>query len=110
MASNYDINITGNILYNTRVNDPDCFVVEEGYPDIPDTLGLVTEKNIKIPKKDIFNNSVPNNIEINAIMMALGTSFYYAGFKDENKDTLTVYGSFIQKQRGPCLLYTSRCV
>lgn len=101
VASNYDINITGNILYNTRVNDPDCFVVEEGYPDIPDTLGLVTEKNIKIPKKDIFNNSVPNNIEINAIMMALGTSFYYAGFKDENKDTLTVYGSFIQKQRGP---------
>ncbi len=107
LASNYDINITGNILYNTRVNNPDCFDVEDGYPDIPDTLGLVTEKNIKIPKKDIFNNIVPNNIEINAIMMALGTSFYFQGFKDDIKDTLTVYGSFIQKQRGPVGTFSS---
>lgn len=105
VASNYDINITGDILYNTRVNNPDCFDVEDGYPDIPDTLGLVTEKNIKIPKIDPLDptkkRKVPDNIEINAIMMALGTSFYFEGFKVDNKDTLTVYGSFIQKQRGP---------
>lgn len=102
LASNYDINITGNILYNTRVNNPDCFDVEDGYPDIPDTLGLVTEKNIKIPRYlPSTSTRVPDNIEINAIMMALGTSFYFQGFKDDIKDTLTVYGSFIQKQRGP---------
>lgn len=102
IASNYDINITGDILYNTRVtNGEDSFRVDDGYPDIPDSLGLVTEKNIKIPKNTPSGSKVPNNIEINAIMMALGTSFYFEGFKTDLKDTLKVYGSFIQKQRGP---------
>lgn len=96
IASDYDINITGNILYNTRVEEgEESFIVDEGYPDIPDSLGLVSEKNIKIAKQ------APTDIEINAILMALGTSFYYEGWKDVTKGTLKVYGSFIQNQRGP---------
>lgn len=96
IASNRDISISDDIKYNARVNDPDCFVADNGaFPDFPDSLGLVTEGNIKILE------NAPNNIEINAIMMALGTSFYYEGFKSKTKDILTVYGSFIQKQRGP---------
>ncbi len=109
IASNYDINITDDILYNTRVkNGEGCFKVDEGYPDIPDSLGLVTEKNIKIPRYiPSTSTKVPNNIEINAIMMALGTSFYFEGFKADLKNILKVYGSFIQQQRGPVGTFSS---
>jgi len=40
-------------------------------------------------------------------MMALGTSFFYEGWKDTQKGKLTVYGSFIQKQRGPVGMFSS---
>lgn len=96
IASNNTITIGNNILYETRVDDPNCFNVTAGtYPNIPDSLGLVSEGNIKIA------SDAPTNLEINAILMALGTSFYYDGWKNKLKGTLTVHGSFIQKQRGP---------
>jgi hypothetical protein len=97
LASNSTITIGNNLLYNTRVIDEHCFDVPAGtYPNIPDSLGLVSEGNIMI--KRITPN---NNIEINAIVMALGTSFFYEGWKDTLKGNLIFHGSFIQKQRGP---------
>jgi len=96
IASNKTITIGNNILYKTRVDDPNCFNVPAGtYPNIPDSLGLVSEGNIKIA------SNAPTNLEINAILMALGTSFYYEGWKTTMKGNLTAHGSFIQKQRGP---------
>ena len=104
IASNDDINITDDILYNSRIESKklgvNCFEAEEGkYPDFPDSLGLVTEGNIVIGKYDQKN--APKNLEINAILMALGSSFYYQGFDKTLKGTLEVHGSFIQNQRGP---------
>ena len=97
LASNNTITIGNNILYKTRVDNPNCFDVPVGtYPVIPDSLGLVSEGNIMIKK--ITPN---NNIEINSIVMALGTSFFYEGWKDTLKGNLIFHGSFIQKQRGP---------
>ena len=102
IASDETITVGGDLLYNTRVNDPNCFDVSAGtYPDIPDSLGLVSEGNIMIDK------DAPTNIEINAIIMALGTSFYYDGWKDKLKGTLTAHGSFIQDQRGPVGTFNS---
>ena len=103
IASNESITIGDNLLYKTRVDDPTCFDVPAGtYPNIPDSLGLVSEGNIMVGK------DAPTNIEINAIMMALGTSFYYEGWKDPPpKGDLTVHGSFIQDQRGPVGTFNS---
>jgi hypothetical protein len=102
IASNNTITIGNNILYETRVDDPDCFDVPVGtYPNIPDSLGLVSEGDIKI------TSNAPTNLEINAILMALGTSFYYEGWKNKLQGTLTVHGSFIQKQRGPVGTFNS---
>lgn len=103
IASNNTIVIGNDILYKTRVDDPTCFDVTEGYPDIPDSLGLVSEGNIMIENE----NNALNDIEINAILMALGTSFYYEGWKNILKGNLTVHGSFIQKQRGPVGTFSS---
>jgi len=104
LASNNHITIGSDILYNTRVNDPNCFKTTEDnpFPDIPDSLGLISEGDIKIKKA-----TASANLEINAIMMALGTSFFYEGWKDTQKGKLTVYGSFIQKQRGPVGMFSS---
>jgi hypothetical protein len=102
IASNNTITIGNNILYETRVDNPNCFNVPVGtYPNIPDSLGLVSEGDIKIA------SNAPTNLEINAILMALGTSFYYEGWKNKLQGTLTVHGSFIQKQRGPVGTFNS---
>ena len=106
IASDSTITIGDNVLYNTRVNDPDCFDVPAGtYPDIPDSLGLVSEGNIMID--DNYETNLLNDLEINAIIMALGTSFYYEGWKYNMQGILTVHGSFIQKQRGPVGTFNS---
>jgi hypothetical protein len=103
IASDSTITIGNDILYKTRVDDPNCFDVteEDPYPNIPDSLGLVSEGNIMVA------NGAPHDIEINAIMMALGTSFYYEGWKHNLQGDLTVHGSFIQKQRGPVGTFSS---
>jgi Tfp pilus assembly protein PilX len=97
IASDSTITIGDNILYKTKVDNPNCFDVPVGtYPVIPDSLGLVSEGNIMIKK-----TTTSNDMEIDAIIMALGTSFYYEGWNNTLKGNLTVHGSFIQKQRGP---------
>jgi len=105
IASDSTIAISDNLLYNTHVKDEDCFddvTVEDPYPDIPDSLGLVSEGNIMI------KDTAPDDIGIDAIIMALGTSFYYEGWKNPPaKGDLTVHGSFIQEQRGPVGTFNS---
>jgi len=102
IASDSTITIGDNLLYNTRVNDPNCFDVPTGtFPAIPDSLGLVSEGNIMVA------DGAPHNMEINAIMMALGTSFYYEGWKYNMQGDLIVHGSFIQDQRGPVGTFNS---
>lgn len=102
IASNSTITIGDNLLYKTRVDNPDCFDVPAGtYPNIPDSLGLVSEGNIMV------DTYAPNNIEIDAIIMALGTSFYYEGWKHYLKGDLIFHGSLIQEQRGPVGTFNS---
>jgi len=102
IASDSTITIGDNLLYNTRVNDPNCFNVSTGtFPDIPDTLGLVSEEKIMIA------NGAPHDIEINAIIMALGDSFYYEGWQYNMQGDLTFHGSLIQDQRGPVGTFNS---
>ena len=102
IASDSTITIGDNLLYNTRVNDPNCFDVPAGtYPEIPDSLGLVSEGKIMVA------NGAPNDIEINAIIMALGESFYYEGWEHNMQGDLTFHGSLIQKQRGPVGTFNS---
>lgn len=96
IAAHKDIRITDNLVYDSMPGDPE-------YPDydnldfrsITDTLGLITEGDVIV---DIW---APDNIQINAVMMVLGTSFFYEGWYDEYREILSFYGSFIQKQRGP---------
>ncbi|MCX5694566.1 MAG: DUF4900 domain-containing protein [Candidatus Omnitrophica bacterium] len=84
-----DINITNNIIY---ANDP----------RIPgststDTLGLISEGDVMISK-----NASSTNLEIDASIMALNTSFMLEEWwKNGARGTLSVFGGIIQKQRGP---------
>jgi hypothetical protein len=83
-----DINIMGNILY---ASDP------RTNPASTDTLGLISETDVMIDK-----DASTNDLEIDASIMALNTSFlledYWTGGA---KGDLTVFGGIIQKQRGP---------
>jgi len=82
-----DINIPNNIIY---ANDPRV------NPASTDTLGLISEADV------VINSNAPNNLEIDASIMALNTSFmldnYWVG---PAKGTLTILGGIIQNQRGP---------
>ena len=85
-ASN-DLIIPGNILYNTdpRVNS-----------NSTDMLGLISESDVMI------DDNGPTNMEIDASIMALSTSFYLENWSyGSPKGTLTVFGGIIQDQRGP---------
>ncbi len=65
-------------------------------PDSTDLLGIVAGKNVTI------SSSAPTNVNIDASIMALSSSF---GVENYNvapaKGTLTVNGGIIQKNRGP---------
>jgi len=82
-----DIIIPNNIIY---ANDPRV------HPTSTDTLGIISEEDIMI------NSSAPANLEIDASLMALNTSFmlqnYWVG---PARGTLSVFGGIIQNQRGP---------
>ncbi|MFA5275742.1 MAG: hypothetical protein WC417_02485 [Candidatus Omnitrophota bacterium] len=61
-----------------------------------DTLGIVAEQDVMIP------SNAPTNLEIDASIMALNTSFYLQNWASGSpKGNLTVFGGIIQKQRGP---------
>lgn len=87
VGSNSNITVTNNILYSDdpRIN-----------PNSTDKLGLIAEAHVIIPQ------SAPNDLEIDASIMALNTSFTLQNFSQgPPKGTLTIYGGLIQKNRGP---------
>ena len=99
VVSTESINITGDLLYESRnsgtqagldVNELDMSLIE-------DSLGLVAAKDVKI----VSGPSDPWDIEIDAIIMALNTSFFYDDWRDRLKGTLNLLGGLIQKERGP---------
>lgn len=82
-----DINIPNNIVYasDPRIN-----------PASTDTLGLISEEDVMI------SSSAPNNLEIDASIMALNTSFMLNNWWiGPAKGTLSIFGGIIQDQRGP---------
>lgn len=93
IAAHQDIIITDNVVYNSMPENPDYNDLD--YTTITDTLGLITEGDV------IVDSYAPYDIQINAVLMALGTSFFYEGWHDIYRGTLNFYGTFIQKQRGP---------
>ena len=86
-GSSRDVIVTNNIVY---ADDPAV------NPASDDTLGLMAENDV------VISSSAPTNLEINACIMALNTSFYLDNWSSGGaKGTLTVYGGIIQKERGP---------
>jgi hypothetical protein len=87
IGTNRNIVIINNVLYNT---DP------RTTPSSTDTLGLIAERDV------IVSTSAPDNLEIDASIMALGDSFTVEEWwEGPAKDTLTVFGGIIQDERGP---------
>lgn len=86
-GSSGDIVIPGNLVY---ANDPRI------NPGSTDILGLISERDVMISANAAYN------LEINASIMALSTSFMLENWwTGSPKGTLTVYGGIIQDQRGP---------
>jgi type II secretory pathway pseudopilin PulG len=87
VGAKYNVNIPNNIVY---ASDP------AADPNSDDTLGIISERDIVIP------GAGPTNLEINAVIMALNTSFYLQNWSSgPAKGTLDIYGGIIQKDRGP---------
>ena len=94
IASNESINITDNIYYYDR--DESKSIFEDNIPAIDDSLGLIAAGDMVIDRY-----TPHNDIEIDAIIMALNTSFFYDGWKTDLKGTLSLLGGLIQSARGP---------
>lgn len=87
-GSSSDINVTNNIVY---ANDPRI------NPASTDTLGLISEADVIIDK-----DASSTNLEIDASIMALNTSFMLEDWWTGGaRGTLSIFGGIIQKQRGP---------
>jgi len=87
VGSSHGVVVPSNIVYadNPRTN-----------PNSNDVLGIISEKDIMI------SQTAPHNIEINACLMSLDTSFLVQNWSSiAAKGTLTVYGGIIQDERGP---------
>ena len=85
VATNRSINVVGSILYNS---DP------RTNPNSTDMLGLVSQNNV------IVDSAAPNDLEIDAYILALNTSFYVENWTSGLKGTLTLYGGITQVERG----------
>lgn len=82
-----DIIVANNTVY---ANDP------RTNPASTDVLGLISERDV------VISSSAPYNLEIDASIMALNTSFMLDNWWwGSPKGTLTVFGGIIQDQRGP---------
>ncbi len=87
VGSSQDVIIPNNIVYasNPRTN-----------PNSDDMLGIIAESDVMV------SSGAPTNVEIDACIMALGTSFMLQNYSSVSaKGTLTVYGGIIQDERGP---------
>lgn len=84
-----DINIINNIRYADDPRLPGSTST--------DTLGLISEGDVVIDEDASYTN-----LEIDASIMALNTSFMLEEWwKNGARGTLSVFGGIIQKQRGP---------
>jgi hypothetical protein len=87
VGASEDINITSNITY---AHDP-----RQPGSTSTDTLGIISEGDVVITASN-------NNLEIDASVMALNTSFLLNNWWTGGaRGTLTVFGGIIQNQRGP---------
>lgn len=87
IGSRSNITVTNNILYS---DDP------RTNPASSDKLGIISEAHVIIPQ------TAPYDLEIDASIMALNTSFTLQNYwQGGPRGTLTVYGGIIQKNRGP---------
>lgn len=93
IASNESINVTDNIYYYDR--DESLSIFDDVIEEIDDSLGLIAAADF------VIDRNAPHNIEVDAIIMALNTSFFYDGWRDVLKGTLNLLGGLIQKERGP---------
>jgi len=87
VGASRDVIIPNDIVYadDPRVN-----------PNSDDVLGIIAERDVMV------DDNAPDNLEIDACMMALDTSFMRENWwVGPPKDTLTVYGGIIQDERGP---------
>jgi len=101
IAATDEIEISGDVLYSSRVEqDLDLSNPNVDLSTIDDSLGLVSSQDIYIETSATGSGLNPNDIEINAILMALDESFYYEGYSSTLKGTLKVFGGFIQERRG----------
>lgn len=80
-----NIYITNNLLY---ANDP------RTDPASNDVLGLVSQNNV------IIDSTAPYNLEIDAYIIAVNTSFYLENYTYGLRGTLTLYGGVTQVERG----------
>jgi len=96
VASTESINITGDLLYESRNAQAGVNVNALDMSTIEDSLGLIASKDV------VIDDSAPYNIEVDAIIMALNTSFFYDGWlQHPAQGTLSLLGGLIQKERGP---------
>jgi hypothetical protein len=94
VGSSSNVVIPGNIVY---ANDPRV------NPASTDALGIISEKNI------IIDDAGPSDLEIDACVMAMDTSFMLENWQTADvKGTLTIYGGIIQDERGPVGTFNSQ--
>jgi len=87
VGASSDVNIHNSIVY---ANDP------RTNPASTDALGIISEQDV------VIDSGGPTNLEIDASIMALNTSFLLEDWWTGGaKGTLTVYGGIIQHERGP---------
>ena len=86
IATNQDIRVTGNLLYARDPRDP--------VTPSPDLLGIVAGRDV------VVDSTAPNNIQIDATMMALNGSFWAENWNSGLRGTMTVYGGIIEKYEG----------
>ncbi|MDD5653218.1 MAG: hypothetical protein PHT31_03540 [Candidatus Omnitrophica bacterium] len=93
VGANQNVIIPNNILY---ADDP------RTNPDSTDVLGIIAEEDV------ILTSGAPSDLEIDACIMAMGTSFYMQNWWiGPPKGTLTVFGGIIQDERGPVGTFNS---
>lgn len=92
VGTNRSIYIVNSILYQ---HDP------RTDPLSTDILGLVAQNNVYV------DANAPYNIEIDAYIVALNTSFGVENYTGPLKGVLTIYGGITQERRGPIGTFNS---
>jgi hypothetical protein len=92
VATNRSIYVVGNLLYSSNPRTD---------PLSGDLLGLVAQNNVYIGR------DAPYNVEVDAYIVALNTSFGVENYSGALKGTLTLYGGITQYRRGPVGTFNS---